>query len=200
MGAYDDYVQWRTAGNSGQGVANLYGLWEPGTFVDGLPPYVFEGDAYADPAEHGVDLWSAQPYPCTIADMDVGEASPCNPDETFTQALRFALLSPPAANDNIWVNDSMLVYDGSNPWNVVLSVARQRRHGTSLSPLRTIQHARQRSTIEVVAPEGCAMPYDLNGGGFVDVTDVLIFLTDYGCLSGCTADFNGDDIVNTLTC
>ena len=30
----------------------------------------------------------------------------------------------------------------------------------------------------------------------MDVTDVLIFLTDYGCLSGCTADFNDDDIVN----
>jgi hypothetical protein len=30
----------------------------------------------------------------------------------------------------------------------------------------------------------------------VDVSDLLMFLTDYGCLSGCTADFNGDGIVN----
>ena len=30
----------------------------------------------------------------------------------------------------------------------------------------------------------------------MDVADLLIFLSDYGCLSGCTADFNGDDLVN----
>ena len=30
----------------------------------------------------------------------------------------------------------------------------------------------------------------------IDVADLLIFLSDYGCLSGCTADFNGDDLVN----
>ena len=30
----------------------------------------------------------------------------------------------------------------------------------------------------------------------MDVSDLLMFLTDYGCLSGCTADFNGDGIVN----
>ena len=197
VGPFDDYVQWRTAGNSGQGIANLYGLWEPGTFVDGLPPYVFEGDAYADPAEHGVALWSAQPYPCTIADMDVGEASPClSADETFTQALRFALLSPPAANDNIWVNDSLLVYDGSNPWNVVLTLP---ANGDTVDITVTVANDPTCTATfnnQVVAPEGCACPTDLNGGGFVDVTDVLIFLTDYGCLSGCTADFNGDGIVN----
>ena len=49
---------------------------------------------------------------------------------------------------------------------------------------------------EVLSPAGCGCPTDLNNGGFVDVTDLLLFLTDYGCLSGCTADFNGDGIVN----
>ena len=49
---------------------------------------------------------------------------------------------------------------------------------------------------EVLAPQGCGCLTDLNSGGYVDVGDLLLFLTDYGCLSGCTADFNGDDIVN----
>ena len=31
----------------------------------------------------------------------------------------------------------------------------------------------------------------------MEVGDVLIFLSDYGCLSGCTADFDGNDAVNT---
>ena len=49
--------------------------------------------------------------------------------------------------------------------------------------------------VEVTAIEECGCPTDLNNGGLVDVTDLLLF-TDYGCMSGCTADFNGDDIVN----
>lgn len=196
VGAFDDYVQWRTAGNSGQVLANIYNLWEPGTFVDGLPPYVFEGDPYV--AEHGVDLWSAQPYPCTIADMEVGEASPCIAEgDVFTQSLSFVLLNAPAAGDSIWVQDSLLVYDGSNPWDVVLSLP---ANGDTLDITVTVANDPSCTATfagEVVAPGGCSCPTDLNGGGAVEVGDVLIFLSDYGCLSGCTADFDGNDAVNT---
>ena len=195
VGAFDDYVQWRTAGNTGQILANIYNLWEPGTFVDGLPPYVFEGDPYV--AEHGADLWSAQPYPCTIADMEVGETSSCiSAGEIFTQELSFDLLSPPAAGDSIWVHNFPLVYDGSNPWNVVLTLP---ANGDTLDITVTVANDPTCTATfpsQVIAPGGCACPTDLNGGGYVDVTDVLIFLTEYGCLSGCTADFNDDDIVN----
>jgi len=48
----------------------------------------------------------------------------------------------------------------------------------------------------VMAPESCGCPTDLDGGGYVDVNDLLMFLGDYGCLSGCTADFDDDGIVN----
>ena len=149
VGAFDDYVQWRTGGNSGQVLANIYGLWEPGTFVDGLPPYVFEGDPYV--AEHGVDLWSAQPYPCTIASMEVGEASPCIVEgDIFTQALSFELLNAPAA-ESIWVQDSLLVYNGTNPWDVV-SRSPMGNLSTSPSPWQTI---RRTATFagDVTAPE-----------------------------------------------
>ena len=104
-------------------LANIYGFWDAwNTFVDGLPPYVYEGDPYV--AEHGVDYWSAVPYPlCTIADMVVGEASPClDESDVFTQSLSFVLLNAPAAGDSIWVQDSLLVYDGNSPWDVVLSL------------------------------------------------------------------------------
>ena len=196
VGAFDDYVQWRTSGNSGQVLANIYGLWEPGTFVDGLPPYVFEGDPYV--AEHGVDLWSAQPYPCTIADMVVGEASPClDESDVFTQTLSFVLLNAPAAGDSIWVQDSLLVYDGNSPWDVVLSLP---AIGDTIDITVTVANDPTCTATfagEVIAPGGCSCPTDLNGGGAVEVGDVLIFLTDYGCLSGCTADFDGNDAVNT---
>ena len=195
VGAFDDYVQWRTDGNSGQVLANIYGLWEPGTFVDGLPPYVFEGDPYV--AEHGVDLWSAQPYPCTIASMEVGEASPCIAEgDIFTQALSFELLNAPAAGDSIWVQDSLLVYNGTNPWDVVLTLP---ANGELVDISITVANDSTCTATfagDVTAPGKCACPTDLNGGGTVDVGDILIFLTDYGCLSGCTADFDDDDAVN----
>ncbi|DAC15880.1 MAG TPA: hypothetical protein D7I01_06660, partial [Candidatus Poseidoniales archaeon] len=100
------------------------------------------------------------------------------------------------AGDVILVNDSMVVYDGANPWNVVLALPAS---GTAVDLTVTVMgEPTCTGTLvgEVLAPEECGCPTDLNNGGFVDVTDLLLFLTDYGCMSGCTADFNGDDIVN----
>lgn len=38
---------------------------------------------------------------------------------------------------------------------------------------------------------------DLNNDGDRDVADLLIYLADYGCTSGCTADLDGDGMVAT---
>ena len=197
VGAYDDYVQWGTPGNVGQVLANIYNLWTPNTFLEGLPPYTYEGDPYASPAEQGVEYWSAVPFPCAVLDMTVGATSECNPlGNVFTQELEFAFQSPPPAGDVILVQDSMVVYDGANPWNVVMTLPAT---GEAVDITATVMGdpvCTATFVAEVTAPEGCGCPTDLNNGGFVDVTDLLLFLTDYGCLSGCTADFNGDDIVN----
>lgn len=40
-------------------------------------------------------------------------------------------------------------------------------------------------------------PGDLNFDGFVITEDLLIFLGQFGCLSGCFADLNFDGAVNT---
>ncbi len=197
VGAYDDYVQWGTPGNLGQVLANIYGLWTPNTFLEGLPPYTYEGDPYASPAEHGVEFWDAVPFPCAILDMTVGTTSECNPmGNVFTQELEFSFQSPPPAGDVILLADSMVVYDGANPWNVVVTLPAS---GSAVDITATVMGDPMCTATfvgEVISPEGCGCPTDLNNGGFVDVTDLLLFLTDYGCMSGCTADFNGDDIVN----
>ena len=39
-------------------------------------------------------------------------------------------------------------------------------------------------------------PADLDNDGFIVIGDVLIFLGDFGCTSGCVADINGDGSVN----
>ena len=196
VGAYDDYVQWGTPGNVGQVLANIYNLWTPNTFLEGLPPYTYEGDPYANPAEQGVEYWSAVPFPCAVLSMTAGATSGCNPvGNVFTQELIVEFQSPPPAGDVILVNDSMVVYDGANPWNVVLTLPAS---GTAVDLTVTVMGEPTCTGAlvgEVLAPEECGCPTDLNNGGFVDVTDLLLFLTDYGCMSGCTADFNGDDIV-----
>ena len=114
--------------------------------------------------------------------------------------LSFVLLNAPAAGDSIWVQDSLLVYDGNSPWDVVLTLPAMETRSTSPSPVANDPTCTATFAGEVIAPGGCSCPTDLNGGGAVEVGDVLIFLTDYGCLSGCTADFDGNDAVNVRTC
>ena len=38
-------------------------------------------------------------------------------------------------------------------------------------------------------------PLDLNNNGVIEVSDLLIILSDFGCTSGCIGDVNGDDVV-----
>jgi hypothetical protein len=197
FGDYDDYVQWLTAGNSGEFLANIYGLWVSGGFLDGLPPYTYIGDPSANPAEHGLAYWEAVPYPCAFLGLDVGATSECNPQgNDFTQEFTFTMQSPPASGTSIMVQDSVLTFDGNNPWSILLTLPAT---GSPVDVVATVVDdpaCTATFAAAMVAPESCACPTDLDGGGFVDVNDLLLFLGDYGCLSGCNADFDGDDIVN----
>ena len=49
----------------------------------------------------------------------------------------------------------------------------------------------------VAVPGGPSNPYDLNGDGIVNGSDVGIFFTQWGAGCGSFADFNGDCIVNS---
>ena len=66
----------------------------------------------------------------------------------------------------ILVNDSMVVYDGANPWNVVLTLPAS---GTEVDLTVTVMGDDPTCTAtltgEVVAPGGCGCPTDLNNGG-----------------------------------
>ena len=197
VGPFDDYVQWLTPDNGGQFLANLYNLWEPGTYVDGLPPYSYTGNPQAMPAERGVEFWEGEPFPCAILGFELGATSECNPSgNTFTQEVTFTIQSPPLTGDAILVNDSVVVYNGSNPWGILLTLPSD--GNTQDLSITVMGNPLCTATYEdvITSPASCGCPTDLNNGGFVDVADLLIFLSDYGCLSGCTADFNGDDLVN----
>jgi len=38
---------------------------------------------------------------------------------------------------------------------------------------------------------------DLNNDGTVNISDLLLFMAEFGCLSGCTLDLTGDGTVST---
>ena len=38
-------------------------------------------------------------------------------------------------------------------------------------------------------------PLDLNNNGLIEVSDLLIILSDFGCTTGCIGDVNGDGVV-----
>jgi len=47
----------------------------------------------------------------------------------------------------------------------------------------------------VLSAEEAACPLDLTGDLLISVSDVLLVLSDFGCLEGCLADVNGDGAV-----
>ena len=44
---------------------------------------------------------------------------------------------------------------------------------------------------------GADCPADLNGNGLVDVPDLLLLLSNFGCTANCSADLDGDGITAT---
>jgi len=50
--------------------------------------------------------------------------------------------------------------------------------------------------ISIIDESEC--PGDFDGNGFVNVTDLLIFITDLGCLNNCTTDMDGNGLVNIV--
>jgi hypothetical protein len=46
--------------------------------------------------------------------------------------------------------------------------------------------------------QGSPCPWDLDGNGYVFVTDLLLLLASWGPCADCAADFNGDGIVNVV--
>ena len=46
--------------------------------------------------------------------------------------------------------------------------------------------------------EGYIAFTDFDGDGERTVTDLLLMLSEYGCLSGCTSDLNGDGLVTVV--
>lgn len=183
-----DFVQWGSAGNGREPVADAKGIWTAGNFVTGISPYTYIGDG----VQTGVAFWEGTIPPCNIDQVVPVSQLACDPATNhYAQTLSISYTSPPAGGDLI-VNGQSFPIEGSpqlialaeldsdgNPVDVNLSFSADPGCSNTFSAVFT-------------APALCFCPTDLNQSGFTDIADLLLFLADFGCIGSCLADFNND--------
>ncbi|MCB9168695.1 MAG: T9SS type A sorting domain-containing protein [Flavobacteriales bacterium] len=89
MALMEDFIEWGAGGQGYESVAVAKGIWTAGTFIGGLPPYIWVGDCSQYGAEYWVPsnsriheqgaLGTAQVYPNPVHDalhIDLGSV-PC---------------------------------------------------------------------------------------------------------------------------
>ena len=65
-----------------------------------------------------------------------------------------------------------------------------------VSPLPvTCESVRVSALATIACPTCLGCPEDLNGDGFISIVDLLLILSDFGCLSMCNSDINQDGSV-----
>jgi hypothetical protein len=65
-----------------------------------------------------------------------------------------------------------------------------------VAPLPIACESERVSALATIGCEGCfGCPEDLNGDGFISIVDLLLLLSEFGCLSLCDADVNQDGSV-----
>jgi hypothetical protein len=189
-----DYVQW---GNNAP--ANIYflqydeldAIWPGGgsVFVDALPPY-----SYVGTGGYGVGNWSGQDVPCEITNLEVTSATECDP-ATNTYDLNFQAnwVGTPETG-GLTINGVSFPISG-NSLNGTLTLS---ANGTWVNLSASFDAEPTCASWlgnAYFGPASCSLcPADLNGNGAIEVADVLMVLSDFGCSSGCNplTDLDGD--------
>ena len=185
-----DFTQWGSSGNGRENVAVAKGIWSSGDFVSGVAPYNYIGDG----VQNGVAFWQGSTVPCSIA-VSAGTQSVCDQfTGEFTQEVILTYAENPA-NGLISLNGNLYAITGS-PQSIVLTLP-----ADGSSTIATAFFTNDPTCTTTVnnlftAPADCFCPADLDSSGDTDVIDLLIFLSDFGCMGNCLADLNNDGIVN----
>lgn len=192
-----DYVQWGP-----NGPANIYFLqydelatiWPGGAaaFVDALPPYSYNGTG-----EYGVDQWSGQDIPCNITTLEVTSATPCD-EATNTYDLTFQVswVGTPDTG-GLTVNGVSFPVSGNSLTETLTLPA----NGTWVNLSASFDDEATCSATTGNAyygPASCILcPADINGNGAIEVADVLLVLSDFGCAADCNpaTDLDGDGAI-----
>lgn len=192
-----DYVQWGP-----NAPANIYFLqydeldeiWPGGgsVYVDALPPYEYIGTG-----GYGVDQWTGQDIACSITNFEVTQATPCD-EATNTYDLTFQIdwVGTPDSG-GLTVNGTSYSISGNSLTETITLPA----NGTWINLTATFDGESTCTAFlgnAYYGPGSCAVcPADINGNGAIEVSDVLMVLSEFGCASNCNpaTDLDGDGAI-----
>jgi hypothetical protein len=189
-----DYVQWGP-----NAPANIYFLqydeldvvWPGGasTFVDALPPY-----SYVGTGEYGVQTWSGQDVPCEITNLEITSGTACDPESnTYEVTVQANWVGTPDTG-GLTINGVSYAIAGNSLTQTLTLPA----NGTWVNLEASFDDEPTCAATTGNAyygPASCAVcPADINGNGAIEVSDVLLVLSDFGCATGCNpaTDLDGD--------
>ena len=156
----------------------LANIWPTGndSYIQALPPYSYEGNG-----DYGVDTWSGEAFPCLINEV-TATASECDP-ATNTYTLTFEVDAQGVPDTGgILVNGTLFPIDGA----LISGELELPADGTWVNLDVSFEDEGSCATFvgsAVFGPGPCesTCPNDVNGNGAVDVADVLLVLSDFGC-------------------
>ena len=188
-----DYIQWGGSGSLNESVSSSLGFWEPGTFVNSLPPFEYVGDGI-----HGYEFWTGADIPCDILDVEVVSYTGCNPS-TGDYSVSFTVDYTGAPDSGgVSVNGNSIVLQESGS-TYVLDIP---SNGVWLNLDVSFEDEQNCSFFlgnAVFGPSSCYVaqgcPTDLNGDGNITVADVLAILSEFGCNVNCLYDVDGDNAI-----
>jgi hypothetical protein len=183
-----DFVQWGSSGNGYEALAVTAGIWGAGDFVGNISPYSYIGDGN----QNGVAFWEGTTPPCAIDAIVALSQTGCDPfTNAYDQTLELSFTTPPGTGDLV-VNGQNFAYTG-NPMTVILTGLDSDGLPVDVFAFFSDQPGCNTTSSAVfTAPANCFCPTDLDGTGFTDISDFLLFLADFGCTGSCSGDLNND--------
>ena len=188
-----DYVQWGPDGSPlyFEVYDELAGIWPTGneSYIQALPPYSYGGNG-----DYGVDTWNGEAYPCLINEV-TATASECDP-ETNTYTLTFEVEAQGVpTTGGILVNGTLFPINDE----LISGELELPADGTWVNLDVSFEDEGSCTTFvgsAVYGPGPCenTCANDVNGNGAIDVADVLLVLSDFGCSTDCNGatDIDGD--------
>jgi len=185
-----DYIQWGNSGSLIESVSSSLGLWESGTFVNALPPFVYIGDG-----SHGYEYWTGTDIPCDILNVEVVSYTECNPTTgDYSVSLTVDYTGAPESGGVIVNGNSFVLQESGSTYIIDIP-----SNGVWLNLEVSFEDEPECSFFlgsAVYGPSYCYVGQDcltdLSDDGAVTVQDLLLVLSEFGCVFSCENDVNQD--------